>query len=282
MLWCKHLETNMKKKAAAEETIDTPPARRDEYVNSFANGLKVIVVFGQERRPMTLSEVAERGGLTRATARRILLTLQALGYVGQHERLFFLTAKVLELGYAYLSAQGIAELALPAMERLSAEIDESCSMSVLDGDDIVYVARVPTRRVMTISLGVGARLPAYATSMGRVLLGGLVDAELAQRLAGAERQKLTSFTLTEADALRTRIRADARQGWSMVKQELELGLISIAVPVAGRNGEVFAALNVGAQYRSGVESHLKEQVLPALKATAEAISRALAQRMSAR
>ncbi len=271
----------MKKKAAAEETIDTPPARRDEYVNSFANGLKVIVVFGQERRPMTLSEVAERGGLTRATARRILLTLQALGYVGQHERLFFLTAKVLELGYAYLSAQGIAELALPAMERLSAEIDESCSMSVLDGDDIVYVARVPTRRVMTISLGVGARLPAYATSMGRVLLGGLVDAELAQRLAGAERQKLTSFTLTEADALRTRIRADARQGWSMVKQELELGLISIAVPVAGRNGEVFAALNVGTQYRSGVESHLKEHVLPALKATAEAISRALAQRMSA-
>lgn len=272
----------MKKKAAAEETIDTPPpARRDEYVNSFANGLKVIVVFGQERRPMTLSEVAERGGLTRATARRILLTLQALGYVGQHERLFFLTAKVLELGYAYLSAQGIAELALPAMERLSAEIDESCSMSVLEGDDIVYVARVPTRRVMTISLGVGARLPAYATSMGRVLLGGLAETDLVQRLAGAERQKLTSFTLTEADALRTRIRADARQGWSMVKQELELGLISIAVPVAGRNGEVFAALNVGTQYRSGVEAHLKEQVLPALRATAEAISRALAQRMNA-
>ncbi|MFO1337041.1 MAG: IclR family transcriptional regulator C-terminal domain-containing protein [Burkholderiaceae bacterium] len=271
----------MNKKAAADETSDTPPARRDEYVNSFANGLKVIVVFGQERRPMTLSEVAERGGLTRATARRILLTLQALGYVGQQERLFFLTAKVLELGYAYLSSQGIAELALPAMERLSAEIDESCSMSVLEGDDIVYVARVPTRRVMTISLGVGARLPAYATSMGRVLLGGLPDADLAARLAGAERQKLTSFTLTEAAALRTRIRADARQGWSMVKQELELGLVSVAVPVAGRNGEVFAALNVGTQYRSGVEGHLKEQVLPALKATAEAISRALAQRMNA-
>ncbi len=270
----------MNKKTDAEEANDSPPARRDEYVNSFANGLRVIVVFGQERRPMTLSEVAERGGLTRATARRILLTLHALGYVGQQDRLFHLTPKVLELGYAYLSAQGIAELALPAMARLSAEIHESCSMSVLDGDEIVYVARVPTRRVMTISLGVGARLPSYATSMGRVLLGGLDDAALTAALERQERQKLTPFTLTEVDALRQRIRADQRQGWSMVKQELELGLISIAVPVRGRGGEVSAAVNVGVQYRSGMESHLKETVLPRLKATADEISRALAQRLT--
>lgn len=259
---------------------DGAPARRDEYVNSFANGLKVIVVFGRERRAMTLSEVAERGGLTRATARRILLTLQALGYVNQQERLFNLTPKVLELGYAYLSAQGIAEMALPEMERLSAEIGESCSMSVLDGDAIVYVARVPARRVMTITLGVGARLPAYATSMGRVLLGGLDDAALVQVLESSDRRKLTSFTLTDVDALRNRIRTDQRQGWSMAKQELELGLISIAVPVRGRRGEVFSALNVGVQYRSGIESHLKEEVLPRLKATADDISRALAQHLA--
>ena len=274
---------SVKKNAMAEEAVTEEAGRgagRVEYVNSFANGLRVIVVFGRERRSMTLSEVAERGGLTRATARRILLTLQALGYVSQQERLFQLTPKVLELGYAYLSAQGIAELALPAMERLSAEINESCSMSVLDDDEIVYVARVPTRRIMAISLGVGARLPAYATSMGRVLLGGLGDDELTAALERMDRQKLTSFTLTEVDALRSRIRADQRQGWAMAKQELELGLVSIAAPVKGRRGEICAAVNVGVQYRSGIESQLKEQVLPLLKATVEDISLALAQRMA--
>lgn len=228
---------------------------------------------------MTLSDVAECSQLTRATARRILLTLQSLGYVGSQDRYFFLTAKVLELGYAYLSAQGIAELALPALESLSAAINESCSMSVLDGDEIVYVARVSTRRIMTISLGVGARLPGYATSMGRVLLGSLDDDTLAKKLTRAELNKLTKFTLTDPTKLQSRIRADQRQGWAMVKEELELGLVSIAVPIVGRDGEIHAAVNVGVQNRNDVESYLKGTVLPQLKSTAEMISSALAMRL---
>jgi IclR family pca regulon transcriptional regulator len=183
------------------------------------------------------------------------------------------------LGYAYLNSQGIAELALPALQALSARINESCSMSVLEGKDIVYIARVPTRRIMTISLGVGARLPAFATSMGRILLGALDDEALASTLTDMDRPKYTPHTQTDVGTLTGLIREGQRQGWIITRQELELGLASIAVPVFRRNGEIAAAINVGVQARADVEDYLKATILPALRETAATLSRALTQRV---
>src|SRR5581483_10767422 len=168
----------------------------DSYVQSFARGLAVIRSFGADTPRMTLSEVAARAGLTRAGARRILLTLENLGYVTADEKKFRLTAKILDLGYAYLST---APFWIPAEP--VAEVHESCSISVLDGAEIVYVTRVPTSKIMAVSLGPGSRLPAYATSMGRVLLGGLNNAQLKCALAASHIKTYTKFTVTDVKKL---------------------------------------------------------------------------------
>lgn len=153
---------------------DTPsPQPGDSYVRSFARGLEVIRSFSQKAPTQTLSEVAQRTGLTRAGARRILLTLQALGYVDSDGRQFRLTPRILDLGFAYLSSMPFWSLAEPEMESLADEIGESCSAAVLEGTDVVYVLRVHTHKIMRTSLGVGSRLPAYCTALGRVLLAGL-------------------------------------------------------------------------------------------------------------
>ena len=157
-------------------------APSDSFVQSFARGLAVIRSFSVEAPDQTLTEVAEKTGLTRAGARRILLTLQTLAYVEQQDKRFRLTPKILDLGFAYLSSLPLWNLAEPAMSRLVAAVQESCSAAVLDGADIVYVLRVPTQKIMSINLGIGSRLPAYCTSMGRVLLAGLPRPELSQRL----------------------------------------------------------------------------------------------------
>src|SRR5512139_1746855 len=153
--------------------------RGQDFVQSLERGLAVIRAFDRDHPELTLSEVATATGVTRAAARRFLLTLAELGYVRSDGRLFALTPRVLELGYAYLSSMSLPEVAEPHLEALVATVNESSSVSVLDGTDVVYVARVPTSRIMTVSISVGTRFPAYATSMGRVLLAGLDDAELA-------------------------------------------------------------------------------------------------------
>src|SRR5450830_1728471 len=222
--------------AASTLIADLKPG--DGYVQSFARGLEVIRSFSASAPRQTLTEVAGRSGLSRAGARRILLTLEALGYVHSDGKLFSLTPRILDLGFAYLSSMPIWNLAEPAMEALVEQVKESCSAAVLDGTDIVYVLRVPTHKIMRNTLGVGSRLPAYCTSLGRILLGSLPDEEVERRLAGAELPARTEHTLTRVDDVLARVRQARDQGWCLVDQELEEGLISMAAPVVNRNGRV--------------------------------------------
>ncbi|MCI0671095.1 MAG: helix-turn-helix domain-containing protein [Myxococcaceae bacterium] len=245
-----------------------------DHVQSLARGLEVIRAFSAENPALSLSAVAERVGLSRAAARRFLLTLEHLGYVRSDERLFRLTPRVLELGYAYLSSLDVSDLLLPLMEGMAKQLDESSSLAVLQGDEIVYVLRVPVRKVMTMNIAVGAHLPAHATSMGRVLLAGLPEEELAARLKKRRLPALTPHTLTDTSALRAELQRVAAQGWALVQQEMELGLCSLAVPVRHR-GRVAAALNVGMRWHERCAEDARERVLPALKRTAAAIEDAI-------
>jgi IclR family pca regulon transcriptional regulator len=244
----------------------------DSYVQSFARGLAVVRTFSSEAPAQTISEVAERAGLTRAGARRILLTLQHLGYVEAQGRLFRLTPKILDLGFAYLSSLPLWNLAEPVMEDLVAEVKESCSAAVLDATDIVYVLRVPTHKIMAITLGVGSRLPAYCSSMGRVLLAGLPDEQLEARLAASKLVQRTPKTETDPTRLRALIEQVRVQGWALVAEELEEGLVSLAAPIRGRNGEVVAAINVSGQQHRTPPVVMLERFLPKLLAAAHQIS----------
>src|SRR4051794_19298200 len=197
-----------------------PPERDAHFVQSLERGLAVIRAFDAQRPELTLSEVARHCDLTRAAARRFLLTLADLGYVRTDGRLFRLTPRVLELGYAYLSSVSLPEVASPHLERLVEEVHESSSVSVLDGDEIVYVARVPASRIMTVSINVGTRFPAYATSMGRVLLAGLHDAELDAYLTSLNLERFSTHTVTDRATLRSELDKVRAQGWAIVDQEL--------------------------------------------------------------
>ncbi len=252
-----------------------PPAPGDSYVQSFARGLQVIRSFSAGAPRQTLSEVAAASGLTRAGARRILLTLQTLGYVGSDGKLFALTPRILDLGFAYLSSMPIWNRAEPVMETLVQQVQESCSAAVLDATDIVYVMRVPTHKIMRISLGVGSRLPAYCTSMGRLLLADLDDEEVRARLEASTLEAFTRHTLTDIDALFVKVLQARRQRWCLVNQELEEGLISIAAPIVDRAGRMVAALNISGQANRTSAKVMQETMLPALLAAAAEISRLL-------
>lgn len=251
---------------------DDTPKPGDSYVRSFARGLAVLRSFGADAPAQTLSEVAERAGLTRAGARRILLTLLSLGYVSADGRLFRLTPKVLELGFAYLSSLPVWSQAQPVMESLVEELRQSSSVAVLDGDEIVYVLRVPAHRIMSINLGVGSRLPADCTSMGRVLLAGLPDEVLQERIAAMKLVAHTPATIVDRDALLAEIRQVRVQGWCLVSEELEPGLVSVAAPIRGQNGRVVAALNVSGHARAVTPEHLLKVCLPRLLAAAAKIN----------
>ena len=256
------------------------PPPNDQFVQSFARGLSVIRAFGPKAREMTLTEVADRTGLTRAGARRILLTLQRLGYVSANERKFYLTPRILDLGYSYLSSMKLWDFAEPAMEELVDKLHESCSASVLDGTEIVYVLRVPTRKIMTINLSIGSRLPAFCTSMGRVLLGDLDDAALDTVLSQSELKAQTKLTVTNPTRLKKIIAEDRKKGWSMIDQELEEGLCSIAVPLIDFSGRTIAAMNIGGNVTRTSGADLVKKVLPELHAAANKINTALRLRRS--
>ena len=256
-------------------TPATTPQPGDSYVQSFARGLEVIRAFSTAAPQQTLSEVAARTGLTRAGARRILLTLQTLGYVDSDGKHFRLTARILDLGFAYLSSLPIWNLAEPVMEALVDEVKESSSAAVLEGTDIVYVLRVPTHKIMSIGLGVGSRLPAYCPSRGRVLLAGLDDEEVLRRLKAARPKALTKHTVTDIDTLLAKVQQVRRQGWSLVNQELEEGLISLAAPITDRSGRVIAALNLSGQANRTNTKVAQETLLPALQRAARTISQRL-------
>ena len=253
-------------------TTTEPPRPGDSYVQSFARGLGVIRSFSAEAPAQTLTEVAQRTGLTRAGARRILLTLEHLGYVESQGRQFRLTAKILDLGFAYLSSLPLWNLAEPVMQALVAAVKESCSAAVLDGDEIVYVLRVPTHKIMSINLGIGSRLPAFCTSMGRVLLAGLPADERSRRVAGATREAHTARTVTDPARLLHAIEGVRAQGWSLVDQELEEGLVSLAAPITDRAGRTIAALNISGQANRTPPALMQERFLPRLLEAAQQIS----------
>jgi IclR family pca regulon transcriptional regulator len=247
--------------------------RSGDFIQSLERGLVVINSFSKARPAQSLSEVAQLTGLTRATVRRVLLTLAELGYVHQNGRLFSLTPKVLDLGYSFLSSFQVLELAQAPMERLVEEVKESSSLSILDGSEIVYVARVPTTRIMTISLALGSRLPAYPTSMGRVLLAGRPDSEIDEYIARTTLEPLTRYTTTDKDKFRAILLKTRDQGYALVDQELEEGVRSLAAPIHNGRGEVMAAMNVSCHATRAGMTRLREDFLPRLLATADEVSK---------
>jgi IclR family pca regulon transcriptional regulator len=257
----------------------TPGVIRDgDFVQSLERGLAVLGAFDADHAALTLSDVARRTTLTRATARRLLLTFETLGYMRSDGRLFELTPKVLDLGYAYLSSLKIGDIAQPYMEALSERVHESVSCAVLDGVEIVYVARVPTKRIMAISLALGSRLPAVCTSLGRAILAGLPEPELDAFLAGVTLAPRTERTITDPQRLREVLAETRRQGWALVDQELEDGLRSIAAPLRGRDGRALAAINCSTQVGRVSLRELRGELVPALLSTAAEIETRLARR----
>ncbi|WP_276958864.1 IclR family transcriptional regulator [Allomeiothermus silvanus] len=245
--------------------------QEDFFVEALARGLSVIRCFDESHERLTISAVARLTGLSRATARRSLLTLHALGYVATDGKLFWLTPKILSLGHAYLSSTPLPRLLQPVLEEVSAQLHESCSASILDGEEIVYIARSATRRVISVGLGVGSRLPAYCTSMGRVLLAALEPEALEAYLARTPLRPLTPRTLTDPARLRLELERVRQQGYALVDQELELGLRSAAVPVRNARGRVLAAMNVGVQAARVSQEELQGRLLPVLRQAAASL-----------
>jgi IclR family pca regulon transcriptional regulator len=235
----------------------------------------VIRSFSAPAPHQTLADVAQRPGLPRAGARRILLTLEGLGYVQCSGRQFSLAPRILDLGFAYLSSLPLWNLAEPGMEQLVEEVKESCSAAVLDVPDIVYVMRVPTHKIMSISLGIGSRLPAYCTSMGRTLLAELEPAALDATLRAHPPVRRTERTITSVAALKKELAMVREQGWCIVNQELEEGLVSLSAPIRDRAGRAIAAMNISGQVNRTSPEHMVEHFLPKLRAAAAEISQML-------
>jgi IclR family pca regulon transcriptional regulator len=253
------------------ESEMSAPTREPEFVQSLARGLLVIRAFDEDHAELTLSDVARITGMTRASVRRFLHTLVDLGYMRSDGRKFSLRPKILELGYAYLSSLSLPELAMPHLEQLVEKVHESSSVSVLDGDEVVYVARVPTKRIMRIAISVGTRFPAYATSMGRVLLAGQSDDWLDGYLASADLRPITRHTIADAKVLRTELMRIRRDGFALVDQELEEGLRSVAAPVRDPDGKVIAAVNLSAHASRGTREAIQAEFLPQLLSCAKLI-----------
>ncbi|OPG07557.1 IclR family transcriptional regulator C-terminal domain-containing protein [Microbispora sp. GKU 823] len=258
--------TSADKPEQGSRTEQRPP----HFVQSLERGLAVIRAFDHTRRQLTLAEVAKITGLDRAAARRFLLTLVDLGYMMTDGRLYSLRPRILELGYAYLSSLSLPEVAQPHMERLVAEVHETCSLGVLDGEDVVFVARVPVKRLMTVPIMVGSRFPAYPTSMGRVLLAGQPDQWLNGYLASAHLEPITDRTVTDPARLRALVDEARDQGWAIVDQEIDDGSRSIAVPVHDGSGHVVAALNVSMLAGRGTAETMRD-FLPAMRRAADQI-----------
>lgn len=247
-------------------------AKDPDFMTSLARGLAVLRSFADHPRGVSTSQISLRTGISRAAVRRCLVTLRALGYVHQEGSVFRLTPKTLSLGHAYLSSATLASLAQPMLDRLRDRFHESFSLGVLEGDELVYVARAETQRIMSVALRVGSRLPAYCTSMGRVLLAGLAAEERERSLAKSLLIARTDRTLTDPQALLSVLETVRSQGHAVTDQELELGLRSIAVPVRGGDNRVIAALNVGVPAARVPLSDLSERLLPELVSSAAQLS----------
>lgn len=253
-----------------------PPNRRSrEFVKGLQRGFAVIKAFSADARVLTIAEVAARTGLTRAVARRYLLTLAELGCIVQNGSQFKLTPKLLDLGFTYLSTLDVTNFAQPFMEKVVEKLHESCSVSVLDGPDCVYVARVPAKRIMSINLVVGSRLPAYATSMGKVLLASLSSADLEAYFANATLTRLTKRTICDETTMRKVLKDVRERGWAFADQESEDGVRTVAAPIVDRTQQVVAAINVSGHAARVSMKELRQHYLPVLLDAAYQISGAL-------
>ncbi|HVE51055.1 MAG TPA: IclR family transcriptional regulator C-terminal domain-containing protein [Casimicrobiaceae bacterium] len=270
----------MSAKRVSSSTVATDLAsyRGDpDFMASLARGLAIIRAFSGGTGRRTIGTLARATGLSRAAVRRCLYTLHRLGYVGLDERGHYtLRPAILSLGYAFLSSSSLAATARPLLDQVSERVHESCSMAVLDGDAIVYLARsAASRRIMSIDLGVGSRLPAWCTSMGRVLLAALPQAEQDDYLARVAPIAYTAHTVIKRERLKSMLAEVARSGYAVVDEELELGLRSMAVPVRDLAGQVVAALNVSAHASRVSIAELKRKCLAPLSEAASELSHAL-------
>ena len=243
------------------------------FMTSLARGLAVICAFSDHLRSLTIPQISEQTGFSRAAVRRCLYTLAKLGYVSSGPRTFSLEPKILQLGHAYLSSTPLAPAAQPILDRLCEALHESCSVSILDGSDILYVARSSTTvRLLSVDLGVGSRLPAYCTSMGRVLLAFQPQEKLREYLAHARLVAHTKHTITSRARLLEELADIRKKGYAIVDQELEIGLRSIAVPVRAKSGSVIAAMNVGTQAARVSIGELRDTICPQLRGAAQDLS----------
>jgi IclR family pca regulon transcriptional regulator len=238
------------------------------FMTSLARGLMVIRAFSEQSNSLTIADVAKITGLPRAAARRCLLTLTQLGYAGTDGRVFFLRPKVLALGYSFLSSAPLATILDPVLSQVSRTLEESSSAAVLDEDDVVYIARVATKRIMSLGLNIGSRLPAYCTSMGRVLLASLPLSEFEDYVKRTALKPFTAQTITSKSDFRRIVEETRVCGYALVDQELEIGLRSLAVPIKNPAGVVVAAINVSAQAGRVEKGEMVERFLPVLQTAA--------------
>lgn len=239
--------------------------REGDIINGLVKGLAVIECFDEEHASQSITDVANRTGLERATARRCLLTLTHLGYASYDGKFFRLTPRVLNLGHSYLAATPLPRMIQPFLDELTVKVNESSSAAVLDDTEILYIARASHRRVMSINLGAGAHLPAYCTSMGRILLAAMPPARARDVLDRSELVAYTAKTKADLGAITTELAVVAAQGFAVIDEELELGLCSIAVPLYNAQGNVVAALNIGAQTARAPTSHMIANFLPMMR-----------------
>lgn len=242
------------------------------FMTSLARGLAVVKAFSDQRRSMTIAQISHKTGIPRAAVRRCLYTLKQLGYAEAEANNFYLKPKILTLGYSFLSSTPLTISAQPCLNQVSRKLNESCSLATLDDLDVLYISRSATSRVMSVALNAGSRLPAYCTSLGRVLLAALSESELKTYFEKVELRQYTDRTIISEERLRAILKIVRQSGYAVVEEELEIGLRSIAVPVRGASGAVVAALNVGAQATRVTKAELELNFLPALLNTASELS----------
>ena len=266
------IEPSPSEAQSASEAASTS-AGDPNFMTSLERGLAVLQAFSQERRVLTTSQISQRTGIPRAAVRRCLYTLTKLGFVTEEDnRLFSLRPRVLKLGHAYLATTPLAHAAQPVLRHISTTLNESSSVAILDGDEILYIARASTSRIMSIDLHIGSRLPAYCTSMGRVLLAHFSDEALGAYLDRTKLIQYTPRTIVSREGLRSTLESVRTNGYALVDQELEIGLRSIAVPILGTGRQVSAALNVGVQAARISTAEMESRILPVLREGAQELA----------
>ncbi len=259
---------------ARQDRVAARRLSKRDYVNSLSRGLEVMRVFDRATPSMTVSKVAERAGMNRAAARRFLLTLVEDEYATTDGKYFRLLPKVLDLGASVVASLDLSETMQPVMNELAEKLQESCFAAILDGDGVIYIARAVSSRVVNVGITVGSRAPAHPVSTGRVLLSGVDDKTLRRYFERTKLKRFTQYTVTSKLKLKAAIEQVRRQGWSIVNQELEVGLQSISVPIRGADGAIVAALNVCCPSPRVSRREMENRILPAMLASAHRIERA--------